>query len=67
MPFQGTIAAMEIYVGITEGDPGPVKKEIMKALCRDYGVDMGINPMYDHRSRERAWFFCIGTTKRERS
>ena len=25
--------------GITEGVPGPVKKEIMKALCRDYNVD----------------------------
>ena len=38
VPFLGTIAAMEIYAGITEGVPGPVKKEIMKALCRDYGV-----------------------------
>ena len=31
---------MEIYIGITEGVPGPVKKEIMKSLCRDYGVDI---------------------------
>ena len=31
-PFLGTIAAMEIYVGITEGVPVPIKKEIMKAL-----------------------------------
>ena len=23
---------------ITEGVPGPIKKEIMKALCRDYGM-----------------------------
>ena len=51
---------MEIYVGVTEGVPGPIKKEIMKALCRDYGV--GINPRYDHRSREGACFFCIETT-----
>ena len=27
-------------MGITEGVPGPVKKEIMKALCRDYSVDI---------------------------
>ena len=40
VPFLGTIAAMEIYVGITEGVPAPVKKDIMKALCRDYGVDI---------------------------
>ena len=38
--FIGTIAAMEIYTGIREGVSGPVKKEIMKALCRDYGVDI---------------------------
>ena len=31
---------MEIYTGITEGVPGPIKEEIMKALCRDYGVDI---------------------------
>ena len=23
-----------------KGVPGPIKKEIMKALCRDYGVDI---------------------------
>ena len=40
LPFLGTIAAMEIYIGITEGVSGPVKREIMKALCRDYGVDI---------------------------
>ena len=27
-------------MGITEGVPGHIKKEIMKALCRDYGVDI---------------------------
>ena len=31
---------MEIYVGITEGVPSPVKNEIMNTLCRDYGVDI---------------------------
>ena len=36
----GTIAAMEIYTGITEGVPGPIKEEIMKALCRDCKVDI---------------------------
>ena len=35
-----TIAAMEINVGITEGVPSAIKKEKMKALCRDYGVDI---------------------------
>ena len=40
VPFLGTIAAMEIYAGITEGVPGHMKKEIMKALCRDYCVDI---------------------------
>ena len=40
VPFMGTIAAMEIYAGITEGVPGPIKEEIMKALCRDYKVDI---------------------------
>ena len=39
-PFPGAIAAMELYVGITEGVPGPIKKEIMIALCRDYSVDI---------------------------
>ena len=29
VPFLGTIAAMEIYTGITEGVPGPIKEEIM--------------------------------------
>ena len=38
VPFLGAIATMEIYAGITEGAPGPIKKEIMKARCRDYGV-----------------------------
>ena len=52
MPFLGTIAAMEIYVGITEGVPAPVKKEIMKALCRDYGADID----------QGDWFFYIETT-----
>ena len=40
IPFLGTIAAMEIYVGITKGVPGPIKEEIMKTLCRDYKVDI---------------------------
>ena len=40
VPFLGTIAVMEIYVGITEGVPGPVKKEMMKALRRDYNMDI---------------------------
>ena len=35
-----TIAAMEIYVGIIEGVPGPIKEEIMKTLCSDYRVDI---------------------------
>ena len=35
VPFLGTIAAMEIYTGITEGMPGPIKEEIMKTLCRE--------------------------------
>ena len=38
--FLGTTAVMEIYIDITEGVPGLVKKEIMKALYRDYGVDI---------------------------
>ena len=38
--FLGTIAAMEIYVGITEGVPGPIKEEIMKMLCPEYKVDI---------------------------
>ena len=25
---------------ITEGVPGPIKEEVMKALCRDYKVDI---------------------------
>ena len=33
IPFLGTNAAMEIYVGITEGVPDPIKEEIMKTLC----------------------------------
>ena len=40
IPFLGTIAAIEIYTGITEGVPGPIKGETMKALCRDYKVDI---------------------------
>ena len=40
VPFLGTIAAIEIYIGITEGVPGPIKKEIMKALWRDYWVNI---------------------------
>ena len=32
VPFFGNIAAMEIYTGITEGVPRPIKEEIMKAL-----------------------------------
>ena len=40
VPFLGAIAAMEIYVGITSGVPGPIKEEVMKALCRDYKVDI---------------------------
>ena len=35
VPFLGTIDAMEIYTGA-----GPIKEEIMKALCRDYKVDV---------------------------
>ena len=70
VPFLGTIAAMEIYIGITEGVPGPIKKEIMKARCREHGVDTDpkeITPpppmwRYDHRTPELAWFFCIETT-----
>ena len=38
VPLLGAIAG--IYVGITEGMPGPIKKEVMKALCRDYSVDI---------------------------
>ena len=30
--FLETIAAMEIYVGITEEVPGPIKVEIMKTM-----------------------------------
>ena len=37
-PFRGTIAAMEIYAGITEGVHRPIKEEIMK--CREYKVEM---------------------------
>ena len=40
VPFLRTIAAMEIYTGITEGVAGPIKEEIMKALCRDYKGDI---------------------------
>ena len=40
IPFLGTIAAMEIYVGITEEVSDPIKEEIMKTLCRDYKVDI---------------------------
>ena len=40
IPFLVTIAAMEIFTGITEGVPGLIKEEIMKALCRDYKVDI---------------------------
>ena len=40
IPFLGTIAAMEIYMGITKGVPGPIKKEIMNTLCRDYKVEI---------------------------
>ena len=40
VPFLGTIAAMEIYTGITEGVPGSLKEEIMKTLCGDYKVDI---------------------------
>ena len=36
----GTIAEMEINVGITEGVPGPINEEIMKTLCHDYKVDI---------------------------
>ena len=66
IPFLGTIAAMEIYKGITEGMPGPIKEEIMKALCRDYKVDIhssyGIKPWWGrggwatavHRSYDHA-------------
>ena len=36
----GTIAAMGIYVGITERVPGPIKEERMKTVCRDYKVDI---------------------------
>ena len=46
--FLRTIAAMDIYTGITEGAPGPIKQEIMKVLRRDYKVDIdsskGIKP-----------------------
>ena len=40
VPFLRTIAAMEIYMGITKGVPGPIKEEMMKALCHDYNVDI---------------------------
>ena len=40
IPFLGTIGRMEIYTGITEGVPDPIKEEIMKMLCRDYNVDI---------------------------
>ena len=40
VPFLRTIAAMEIYTGITEGVPDPIKEERMKALCRDYKMDI---------------------------
>ena len=40
VPSLGTIAAMKIYTGITEGVSGPIKEEVMKALCRDYKVDI---------------------------
>ena len=40
IPFPGTIAAMEIYAGITEGVPDTIKEEIMKMLCRDDKVDI---------------------------
>ena len=62
----GTIAAMEIYIGIPEVVPGTVNKEIMKTLCRDYGVeidqegeDMTVDPetggSFASRRRERSW------------
>ena len=55
VPFLGTIAAMEIYTGITEGVPGPKKEEIMKALCRDYKVNIdsseGVKLMETERQR----------------
>ena len=38
--FLRTIAAMEIYTGMTEGVPGPIKEEIMKTLCCYYKVDI---------------------------
>ena len=38
--FLGTIDAMEIYTGIIEGVPGPIKETITKALCRYYKVDI---------------------------
>ena len=34
-----TFAAMEIYTCITEGVPGHIKEEIMKALCCEYNID----------------------------
>ena len=40
IPFLGTIAAMEIYAGITEEVPGLIKEDIMKTLCRDHKVDI---------------------------
>ena len=40
LPFLGTNAAMEIYTGITEGVPDPIKEETIKALCREYKVDI---------------------------
>ena len=40
VPFLGTIDAMEIYTGISEGGPSPIKEDTMIALCRDYNVDI---------------------------
>ena len=31
---------MEIYTGLTEGEPGPIKEGMMKTLRRDYKVDI---------------------------
>ena len=62
---------MEIYVGTKEVVPGPIKKEIMNALCRDYSVDIAqgdcpcedmiidpaneIGSFESRRQRERSW------------
>ena len=64
MPFLGIIAGMEI--GITEGVPGPVKKEIMKSLCRNYGVDIdqGDQDMTVHPGMESSF---ASRRQRERS